>query len=125
MAQEPVVKFTYLRDPKFKTNRTLTVARRKVSDDKMEIAYSINLVKKELEGWRQGVPEFVEYEYDVFTKERARLISKGRLNSEHRHEITKPEDVPFYEAVLRFLANEAPEHYANRIGKHYLDQLTD
>ena len=118
-----MVKFMYLRDPSFRKNRTLTVARRKLSDTEMELSYAINLIEREFIAYQENgyIPE--EMECESFNKAKGRAISKGLLEQkkERRFVITKDKDTPFYVAVLNFLENDAPHFFANKIGKHYND----
>lgn len=113
----------YLRDPSFKKNRTLTVARRRISDTEMELAYTINRVTKDIEAYAYNAWRPEEFEADVFVKSRGRTIAKGLLQSkDRRFVITKDKDTPFYVAVLNFLENDAPHGFAQKLGAYYNSQ---
>ena len=115
-----LVKYMYLRDPSFRKNRTMTIARKRISETQVEIAYCINLIEKSEMAWQDAgyVPE--EKEYDCFSKKKGRLITNARLEQGKKtHIVTREDDGRFDEAILKFLRDDAPHFFAKRLGKHY------
>ena len=114
----------YLRDPAFRKNRTMTIARERVSDTTVKIAYCINLIEKSEMAWQDEgyVPK--EVESDIFSKKRGRQIATARLEQgKVTHIITRKEDGRFEEAILQFLQDDAPHYFAKKIGKYHLQLL--
>ena len=124
-----VVKYMYLRDPSFHKNRTMTIARKRISDTQVEIAYCINRIEKEQVAWRDTgyVPK--EHEYDAFSKKKGRKIAEARLEKGNPEDetlprrtfiVTREDEGRFDEAILKFLRDDSPHYFAKKLGKHYL-----
>lgn len=131
-----MVKYMYLRDPSFRKNRTMTIARKRISDMEVEIAYCINRVEKAKWADREHGYAPREFEYDNFNKKKGRQIAEARLVQGNPVDdflprrtfvVTRKEGERFDEAILQFLKNDAPHHFANKLGRHYLQMrsLTD
>jgi len=115
-----VLKYMYLQDPAFRQNRTMTIARKRISDTEVEIAYSINRIEKSCAAYQdQGYVPY-EHVFDAFSKKKGRTITEARMEKGKVHVVTRELDERFEDAILKFLHASAPDFYAKKLAGYYL-----